>query len=129
ADALLAQWVRAELRAIGQRCAVGRDSTGQRLIEVLGDDLRYPLQSIAMAAAILKPADRRDSELRDHIQFATGRMGRMIGHILEMSRLEAGAAIIVERRETDVSALMQSLLAEAELTFPGIRIERQLASG
>lgn len=94
------------------------DGMRQRLIAMLGHDLRNPLQSISMAAAMLSSSEIRDTELRKHISHSSGRMERLISQILEMSRLQSGLGIPVNRVDTDLSALVQSIVAETAVAFP-----------
>jgi light-regulated signal transduction histidine kinase (bacteriophytochrome) len=103
------------------------DGMRQRLIAMLGHDLRNPLQSISMAAAMLSSSEIRDTELRKHISHSSGRMERLISQILEMSRLQSGLGILVNRVDTDLSALVQSIVAETAVAFPGMTIDAHIA--
>lgn len=99
------------------------DRMRQRLIAMLGHDLRNPLQSISMAAAMLKSNELRDTELRQHISSSSGRMERLISQILEMSRLQSGLGIPVILQTVDLSALVNGIIHETVMAFPGIEIE------
>jgi light-regulated signal transduction histidine kinase (bacteriophytochrome) len=98
----------------------------QRLIAMLGHDLRNPLQSISMAAAMLSSNETRDTELRKHISHSSGRMERLISQILEMSRLQSGLGIMVNRVDTDLSTLVESIVHETAVAFPGLTIEARI---
>ena len=105
------------------------DGMRQRLIAMLGHDLRNPLQSISMAASMLTSSESRDTELRKHISHSSGRMERLISQILEMSRLQSGLGIMVNRVDTDLSALVQSIIEETAVAFPGLPIEAYIQPG
>lgn len=95
------------------------DRMRQRLIATLGHDLRTPLQSISMAASMLSNDSGRTSELREHINYSSSRMERLISQILEMSRLQAGSGIAVNPVETNVSSLLHGVLQETGIAYPG----------
>ena len=99
------------------------DRMRQRLIATLGHDLRTPLQSISMAASMLADHSGRTGELREHINYSSSRMERLISQILEMSRLQAGSGIAVRPVPTDVSALMRGVLQETEVAYPGYSMD------
>ena len=98
----------------------------QRLIAMLGHDLRNPLQSISMAAAMLSSSEIRDTELRKHISHSSGRMERLINQVLEMSRLQSGLGIMVRRADNDLSALVQSIVEETRVAFPALKVDLDL---
>src|SRR5690606_23357014 len=81
-EVAVAERLRGELVDLGLQRASETDRMRQRLLTILGHDLRNPLQSIAMAAAMLRSDDVRNSELRQHIRFSTQRMERLISQIM-----------------------------------------------
>ncbi|UAW99367.1 GAF domain-containing protein [Halopseudomonas nanhaiensis] len=99
------------------------DRMRQRLIATLGHDLRTPLQSISMAASLLSNDSGRTGELREHINYSSSRMERLISQILEMSRLQAGSGIAVYPVATNVSELLQGVLQETSVAYPGYPME------
>ena len=105
------------------------DRMRQRLIATLGHDLRTPLQSISMAASMLSNDSQRTSELREHINYSSSRMERLISQILEMSRLQAGSGIAVHPVQTDVSALLDGVLRETGVAYPGYPMDIDLEDG
>jgi signal transduction histidine kinase len=99
---------------------------------MLGHDLRDPLQSIAMAARLLGKEAERDglgastgSRMGQRIQASSTRMARMIGQVLDMSRLQTGGGLDIHRSEVDLSALLDDLLDEMRLGHPGVNVVRQ----
>ena len=99
------------------------DRMRQRLIAVLGHDLRNPLQSISMAAALLSSSDTRTTELRQHISASSSRMERLVSQILDMSRLQSGIGLTVNPVDTDVSQLVRQIVCETDVAYPGLVIE------
>lgn len=128
-DLSIAEKLRVELMELCLNRASEIDRMRQRLIAVLGHDLRNPLQSISMAAAMLSPNDTRTAELRQHITTSSGRMERLISQILEMSRLQAGAGITVQCVPTDFSRLVADIIHETCLAYPGLAIEIAITPG
>ena len=118
------------LRARSARLAeIARGRT--ELMAMLGHDLRDPLQSIAMAARLLgKEAEREGvvastgSRMGQRIQASSTRMARMIGQVLDMSRLQTGGGVEIHRSEVDLRALLDDLLDEIRLAHPGVNVTR-----
>lgn len=101
------------------------------LMAMLGHDLRDPLQSIAMAARLLgKEAEREGvvastgSRMGQRIQASSTRMARMIGQVLDMSRLQTGGGVEIQRHEVDLTLLLDDLLDEMRLAHPGVNLTR-----
>jgi light-regulated signal transduction histidine kinase (bacteriophytochrome) len=118
------------LRARSARLAeIARGRT--ELMAMLGHDLRDPLQSIAMAARLLGKEAERDgvvastgSRMGQRIQASSTRMARMIGQVLDMSRLQTGGGVEIQRSEVDLRALLDDLLDEIRLAHPGVNVVR-----
>ena len=103
-----------------------------QLMAMLGHDLRDPLQSIAMAARLLgKEAEREGvvastgSRMGQRIQASSTRMARMIGQVLDMSRLQTGGGVEIQRGEVDLRTLLDDLLDEMRLAHPGVNVTRE----
>jgi light-regulated signal transduction histidine kinase (bacteriophytochrome) len=101
------------------------------LMAMLGHDLRDPLQSIAMAARLLGKEAERDgvgastgSRMGQRIQASSTRMARMIGQVLDMSRLQAGSGVEIRHGEVDLTLLLDDLLDEMRLAHPGVNVTR-----
>lgn len=125
-DLSIAEKLRGELVELSLTRAGEIDGMRQRLIAMLGHDLRNPLQSISMAASMLTSSETRDTELRRRISHSSGRMERLISQVLEMSRLQSGLGIHVQRVPSDLSGLVQSIVEETGLAFPGLVIEADI---
>jgi len=126
AELSIAEKLRGELVEICLNRAAEIDHMRQRLIAVLGHDLRNPLQSISMAASMLSSSDTRSAELRKHITYSSGRMERLISQILEMSRLQAGLGLAMRTRDVDLSALVADSVREMLMAFPGMPLSCEI---
>lgn len=122
-DLAIAEKLRLDLMELCLNHAAEVDRMRQRLIAVLGHDLRNPLQSISMAAALLSSSDTRTTELRQHISASSSRMERLVSQILDMSRLQSGIGLTVNPVDTDVSQLVQQIVCETDVAYPGLVIE------
>jgi chemotaxis family two-component system sensor kinase Cph1 len=122
----IAEKLRGELVEICLNRAAEIDHMRQRLIAMLGHDLRNPLQSISMAASMMSSSDTRSAELRKHITYSSGRMERLINQILEMSRLQAGLGLPMRMQEADLSALVADSVKEVLMAFPGMLLDSDI---
>lgn len=122
-DLAIAEKLRLDLMELCLNHAAEVDRMRQRLIAVLGHDLRNPLQSISMAAALLSSSDTRTTELRQHISASSSRMERLVSQVLDMSRLQSGIGLTVNPVDTDVSQLVRQIVCETDVAYPGLVIE------
>ncbi|MDI3383936.1 ATP-binding protein [Xenophilus aerolatus] len=103
-----------------------------QLLAMLGHDLRDPLQSIAMAARVLErsPADSPDgtagSRIGQRIQSSSSRMARLIGQVLDASRLQTGLGLQMQFAEVDLSRVLEDLLDEAHTAHPGVSLIKEV---
>ncbi|WP_077001842.1 ATP-binding protein [Variovorax sp. KK3] len=100
------------------------------LFAMLGHDLRDPLQSITMAARVLEKsqtgAGEVGSRMGQRIQSSSSRMARLIGQVLDASRLQTGLGLQIHLTDVDLSRLLEDLLDEAAIAYPGVRVSREL---
>ena len=102
-----------------------------QLLAMLGHDLRDPLQSISMAARVLEKgagatgASAVSTRLGQRIQSSSGRMARLIGQVLDISRLENGAGLQMHFAEVDLTRLLDDMLDEANVAHPGTIVTRE----
>ena len=120
-------------RAIADIAAVRLQETvrtRELLLAMLGHDLRNPLQAIAMAGEVLRIDQSRASQVQKQIAATSGRMGRLIAHVLDLSRLQSGAGLIGSREMRDLAALLREVVAESRASHPGAEIvERYFGVG
>jgi signal transduction histidine kinase len=97
------------------------DAVEQRLLELLGNELREPLSPIVVAASLLLrrgTLGEADTRAAARIARSAERMGRMIGQVLDFTRTRLGAGLVLLRSRVDLDAMAQDAVAEAELAHP-----------
>ncbi len=88
---------RLALKALEAESLRRSDAVKTTILRTLGHDLRSPLTAISAASEVLDqdtgdlPADER-AELVASIRQEAARLGRLVSNLLDLSRLEAGAA-------------------------------------
>jgi chemotaxis family two-component system sensor kinase Cph1 len=124
-----------ELARVSNARRAQLEATRAQLLAMLGHDLRDPLHSINMAGMVLEKTDtgssgsNKSSTLGRRIQSSSNRMQRMIGQVLDMSRIDRGLNLGVTLEPVDLAALVEDMVEEARLAYPNIvydlRIEGQ----
>ncbi len=119
-----------ELARVSNARRAQTESTRAQLLAMLGHDLRDPLHSINMAGMVLEKTDAggRSTTLGRRIQSSSNRMQRMIGQVLDMSRIDRGLALGVTLEPVDLAALVEDMVEEARLAYPTIVYDLQLAA-
>jgi light-regulated signal transduction histidine kinase (bacteriophytochrome) len=98
------------------------DATRAELLAMLGHDLRDPLHSINMAGSVLEHGHDAPAIGR-RIKSSSSRMQRMISQVLDISRIDGGLGLGIALEPLDLGELVEDLLDEARLAYPGIRYE------
>ncbi|WP_239700518.1 ATP-binding protein [Massilia sp. 9096] len=113
-----------ELARVSNARRAQTESTRAQLLAMLGHDLRDPLHSINMAGIVLEKtntgANDRSGTLGKRIQSSSSRMQRMIGQVLDMSRIDRGLALGAGLDQVQLSALVEDIVEEARLAYPTI---------
>ncbi|WMD20656.1 GAF domain-containing protein [Achromobacter seleniivolatilans] len=120
--------LRDELSHIATSRTADVDRARTALLAMLGHDLRDPLQSISMAATLLSKTDS-GARMGERIRYSSGRMQRLISQVLDLSRLQGGMGLGIEKRPCDLSVLVNSLIDEKRQAYPGLRIEPDIEPG
>lgn len=89
------------------------------MLAALGHDLRTPLSAITMAAALLSDASSPSIDLGKRIERSSGRMKRLIDQMLDLSRIQAGLGLGVDRTHGDLAAVVRAAVEEARTAYPG----------
>ena len=87
----------------------------EMFIGILGHDLRNPLASIVMAAALLlrrDHLDEQDAETVARIIRSSQRMTRMITQLLDLTRARLGGGMPIEPKPTDLREICRNVVEE-----------------
>ena len=119
----------AELARVSNTRRAQTEATRAQLLAMLGHDLRDPLHSINMAGMVLEKTDGGSNKgtLGRRIQSSSNRMQRMIGQVLDMSRIDRGLTLGVALERIDLNTLTEDMVEEARLAYPTIAYD--LTSG
>jgi light-regulated signal transduction histidine kinase (bacteriophytochrome) len=111
-----------ELARVSNARRAQTESTRAQLLAMLGHDLRDPLNSINMAGMVLERTDGGNNKgvLGKRIQSSSNRMQRMIGQVLDMSRIDRGQTLGIDLQPVDLAALACDMVEEARLAYPTI---------
>lgn len=101
-----------ELRAVGE--------FREMFIGILGHDLRNPLNSIVLAAALLLRRGRlddEDAESAARIIRSSHRIDRMIAQTLDLTRARLGGGLPIEVEPTDLREVCRNVVDEFDATI------------
>jgi sigma-B regulation protein RsbU (phosphoserine phosphatase) len=101
------------------------DETGafrERLMGIVGHDLRTPLQAITMASTILLRDDALAEQPRAlvrRVANSAARMADIIDQLLDFTRSRLGGGISVTREAVELNDVCRRIIDELELVHPG----------
>ena len=92
----------------------------ERLVAIVGHDLRNPLAGIVMSARVLSfgVQGTADQELVSGIVRSGNRMARMIDQILDFARIRSGQSFELQLESADLHQICQSVIDEFHLSRP-----------
>lgn len=93
----------------------------EKLFDILGHDLRNPLNTISMAAKVLsnnKSLQPQELSLTGKIINNTQRMNRMIADLLDLTRTRLVEGIPINRQFCDLNAICLQISDDFSLTYP-----------
>ncbi len=92
----------------------------EQMMGIVSHDLRNPLSTISMGAAVLA-RDVSASQLRvlERITRATERANRLISTLLDFTQAGLGGGLVIERRPIDLHAAVAETVDELAQAFPG----------
>ena len=92
----------------------------ERLVAIVGHDLRNPLAAITMAARMLSNGKLATAEemLVGRIQNSASRMTRMISQILDFARIRSGQSFELKLGTSDLRHVCQAVVDELRLSSP-----------
>jgi PAS domain S-box-containing protein len=97
----------------------------ERLVAIVGHDLRNPLAAISMAARILSRSGlpTPEAELVLRIQSSANRMTRMLAHLLDFARIRAGMSFDLKFVPADLHQICNAVVDELRMSRPDQTIE------
>ena len=107
---------RALQQAAGEAAALARDSSARTaLLSAVSHDLRTPLAGIKAAIGSLRSSEvtfspEDEAELEAAIEDSADRLDALIGNLLDMSRLQAGA-LVASPRPVDLGEVVPAAVA------------------
>jgi PAS domain S-box-containing protein len=110
--------VEAELRRAGE--------LRERLIGVVGHDLRNPLNAISISAGLLRRQEELEADAQravERIQTSAARMARMLNDILDYARSNTEGGLPVHRERVNLHELCRSALEELQVAYAHQRLE------
>jgi len=107
------------------------DADRAALLRSVSHDLRTPLATISAAATDLRgfdhPRETRE-ELLDLVIDESGRLDRIVGNMLSLSRIEAGA-LLPERQPVDLTELVATSAQRLQRVTSRVRLEQSIEPG
>ncbi|HTU66168.1 MAG TPA: ATP-binding protein [Steroidobacteraceae bacterium] len=119
---LIARQLLAEMQRIVSSRHAEMERARMQLLAMLGHDLRDPLQSITMAAAVMERGHSPQG-MTKRIQASSHRMQRLIGLVLDMSRIESGAGLGLSKDKFDLVRAIGDLIDESRVAHPGVVVQ------
>jgi signal transduction histidine kinase/PAS domain-containing protein len=103
-------------------------SLRERVLDILGHDLRNPLSAIAAATGLL---ERRklgpdEASIVERIGFAASRMSRLIDQVLDFARIRQGKSLPLDLRPTNLQEICRGVVEELRLGNPNRKIRLEL---
>jgi signal transduction histidine kinase len=99
-----------EAEAAAKRATQARDD----ILGIVAHDLRNPLAAIASLAAVLRMREA-DGEIGEEIAIAANRMNRLIGDLLDVTRMEAGHLSLKQERLPAAETITDALEGQIPL--------------
>ena len=96
----------------------------ERLVAILGHDLRSPLASIETTLQVTRrKAGRMSEDALQRMETSSARMGRMIEQLLDLARIRLGDGIRLEATEIDLCNVVRDIVGEHRSAHLGRTIE------
>jgi PAS domain S-box-containing protein len=103
-------------------------SLRERLLDILGHDLRNPLSAITAAIRLLERRELRPEEatIVERIGSAASRMSRLIGQVLDFAQIRQGKSLPVDLRPANLHEICTGVVEELRLGNPNREIRLDL---
>jgi PAS domain S-box-containing protein len=103
-------------------------SLRERLLDIMGHDLRNPLSAITGAVGLLErhALGPREVTMVKRIGTSASRMSRLIGQVLDFARVRQGKSLPIDPRPANLHEICSSVVDELRLGNPGREIGLEL---
>lgn len=108
------------------------DQSKNLFLGILGHDLRNPIATITGAHSLLKISknlSEREQEVLNYSNSSIKRMIELINNLLELTELQLGGGMSINKKEINLSKHTQKIVQEIQLAYPNARIEPKLEDG
>jgi signal transduction histidine kinase len=124
------------LSALADQAAVALEKTRldeasafrERLIGIVGHDLRNPLSAIMMASNLLLVRyglGEKETALARRIASSADRMNHIVAQLLDFTRSRLGGGVPVTLEPADLQGISLQVVEEIELAYPGVALHFQ----
>jgi chemotaxis family two-component system sensor kinase Cph1 len=103
------------------------DRARAHLMAMLGHDLRDPLHTIQMAAAVLERRGGVPVPLVRRIQASSDRMSRLIAQVLDAAKIASPLGLGIARTRLDLADVVRDVVDEARHGYPEIAFDLTIA--
>jgi signal transduction histidine kinase len=103
-------------------------SLRERLLDIVGHDLRNPLSAIIAAVGLLQRRKLGSDEaaIVNRLDSAASRMSRVIGQVLDFARIRQGRNLSLELRPANVHEICRGVVEELRLAHPDREVRLEL---
>ncbi|HKB78267.1 MAG TPA: HAMP domain-containing sensor histidine kinase, partial [Thermoanaerobaculia bacterium] len=103
----------------------------EEVLAVVSHDLRNPLNAVSLAASLLRSSDTISAEEREQLEImavSVERMRRLVEDLLDVTRLEGGKRLPLERSRLDAEALLRETyeLFKVQTEAAGIELRHEV---
>lgn len=98
----------------------------ERFVGIVAHDLRTPLASIATGAQLLERLEgvpERAARIARRIDVTAQRTSKMIGDLMDFTRVRLGAGIPIERAPADLASIVRQVVDETDSVYPGRSVQ------
>jgi signal transduction histidine kinase len=85
----------------------------EEVLAIVSHDLRNPLNAVTLAASLLKMSEALSPDAREQIEtidISARRMARLIEDLLDVTRLEGGKRLPIERAPVEVASVLDEVM-------------------
>jgi signal transduction histidine kinase len=101
---------------------------GERLLGIVGHDLRNPLSAITAAVGLLKrrAIDGQEASVVERINASARRMSTLIGQVLDFARIRRGLGVPIDLEPANVHEICRGVVDELRVANPTREIRLEL---